>query len=83
MTIHSWERRGWPHKSDEDLARAGFKSRGTMKCPFCYALVNIYQVPGEMPVFLDPESYYPHLDPQHADPPEMPVDGKSAAAGER
>ena len=83
MTIHSWERRTWQYRSHEDLLRAGFRSRGPIKCPFCAAELLIYQVPGEMPVFLDPETYVPHLDPQHADPIESPMDRKSAATGDR
>jgi hypothetical protein len=73
----------WPYQSSEALAIAGYKCRGPIACPICGVEIVIYQIPGQMPVFLDPERYFPHLvDPQHADPPwRPPVDGKSAAAG--
>jgi hypothetical protein len=69
----------WLHRSAEDLARAGFRSRGLVPCPLCCVEIEIYQVPGQMPVFLDPATYTPHLaTPQHWYPP---VDHKTAAAG--
>ncbi len=75
----------WPYRTSESLAIAGLKCRGPIVCPLCGAEIVIYQIPGQMPVFLDPEKFFPHLvDPQHADPPwQPPVDGKSAAAGDR
>lgn len=74
----------WPYKSSEDLAVAGYKCRGPIVCPHCGAAMVIYQIPGLIPVFLDPEKYFPHLEnPQHADPPHVPMDGKTAATGDR
>jgi hypothetical protein len=77
--------RTWPYNSSERLAIAGFRCRGPIQCPICGDEIVIYQRTGQMPVFLDPETFQPHLAaPQHADPPWHPaVDGKSAAAGER
>jgi hypothetical protein len=77
----------WPHKSHEDLLAAGFLCRGRIPCPACGAQIAIYQKPNQMPVFVDPETSYPHLElvPHHMDPPWQPptepIDGKSAAAG--
>jgi hypothetical protein len=76
----------WTHRTSDDLRRAGFRSRGRIACPDCGAPIEIYQQLNQMPVFLDPETYYPHLElvPHHMDPPwQPPVDGKSAAAGDR
>jgi hypothetical protein len=73
----------WPHKSSEDLARAGYKCRGPILCPLCGRELVIYQIPERMPVFLHPLTFQPHLaGAVHADAPAVPIDGKSAAAGE-
>ena len=72
----------WPAKSQQDLVDAGFKFRGFVPCPACGGNIAIWQKPDLFPVFLDPETFWPHLDRfKHADPPE--VDHKMAAAGEK
>lgn len=72
----------WPYKTSEDLARANFKCRGQVKCPHCDVQVWIYQQCDQMPVFLNPWDYYPHLVAIHnEEAPTPPIDGKSAAAG--
>lgn len=74
----------WPYRSHNALMEAGFKSRGLVPCPLCRRDIAIYQIPGTMPVFLDPESFLPHLDFQHDHGlPLEYVDQKSAAAGDR
>lgn len=73
------------HRSSESLALAGYKCRGPIACPICGSEIVIYQIPGQMPEFLDPETFAPHLmAAQHADTAWHPsVDGKTAATGER
>jgi hypothetical protein len=75
----------WPHKSTDDLALAGYKCRGPVKCPTCGDMLWIYQIPGELPVYLNSYDYWPHLVTTHNEeaPPARALDGKSAAAGER
>lgn len=74
----------WPYKSHEDLLDASFRCRGTVKCPLCKEAVSIYQRVNEMPIFVNVETYRPHLDWIHTGTDANgapPVDGKSAAAG--
>jgi hypothetical protein len=80
----------WPYKTTADLLHAEFRFRGRVPCPKCGALIDIYQQLDQMPVFVDPETAYPHLAliPERMDPPWQPdpdhaIDGKSAAAGDR
>lgn len=73
----------WPYKRHEDLLDAGFRCRGTVKCPLCDNAVGIYQKPNEMPVFVNVETYRPHLEWIHtgSDGNGEPIDNKTAAAG--
>lgn len=73
----------WPYRSSEALATAGYKCRGLIVCPRCGTEIVVYQITGQMPVFLDPVQFVPHLaEPQHADPPwHAAPDGKLASAG--
>jgi hypothetical protein len=74
----------WPYRSHNALIEAGFRHRGRIPCPVCRCTIVIYQIPSTMPVFLDPQTFAPHLDFRHDD--ALPVDyadGKSAAAGDR
>jgi len=72
----------WDLRSDEAMARAGYRFRGAIPCPHCSEKVWIYQKLDQMPVFLD-GNYWPHLifDHNPIAGPEIPVDGKSAASG--
>ena len=75
--------RPWTYRTSWDLKCAGYKCRGIVPCPLCGASVEIWQIPGTIPVFLDPATYRHHLEtPPHADLPPAPIDGKSAAAGD-
>ena len=74
----------WPYKQHEDLLAAGYRCRGTVKCPLCDNAVSIYQQLEKMPVFVNIDTYRPHLEWIHTGTDEngaAPVDGKSAAAG--
>jgi hypothetical protein len=73
----------WPYKTSQSLAEAGYKCRGSVPCPHCDVLVDIYQIPDQMPVFLNPWDYYPHLVTLHNEeaPSAAPATGKDAAAG--
>lgn len=73
----------WPFKSAEDLKRAGYRTRGYILCPECGESIVIYQQLDKMPVFLDPETFKPHLWPAHTDPPAPPMDRKTASTGEK
>jgi hypothetical protein len=74
-----------PFRSHEQALDIGFKFRGLVACPLCGAQVGIYQRPNEWPLFVDPDNMRAHVTIAHnEDPaPEMPIDRKSAAAGER
>ena len=75
-----------PFKSRENALELGFKFRGRVLCTLCGAYVDIYQRLAEMPLFVDPETLWPHLFVTHNDepPPQekpIPIDRKTAAAG--
>lgn len=75
----------WPYRTHRDLADAGYCRRDHVPCPLCGSQIVIYSRAYEFPVFLDPGTFAPHLEGiQHVYPPWVPpVDGKSAASGER
>lgn len=73
--------------SHEDALRAGYRYRGRVPCPVCGMVVGIYQKLDQFPLFLDTETMRPHVTFAHNEMPaaarDFPVDGKSAAAGDR
>lgn len=85
----------WKLDSPEKLAEAGYRRCTTTHCPLCARNLVIYMRGLEFPVFLNSETFFPHLavNPErtaieHA-PSDLPPwqrpkpDLKSRAAGER
>ena len=72
----------WTYRSERELVEAGYMLRGPAPCPVCGKTVEMWFRSGEIPVFLDPETLWPHAELRHADPPpDEPIDGKTAGAG--
>jgi hypothetical protein len=75
----------WPYRSHRELSDAGYFHRDLTHCPLCGAPIEIYQRGGEFPVFVDRQTWALHIAQfLHAAPrPAQPLDGKSAAGGEK
>jgi len=73
----------WPYTSHEGLIEAGFISRGRITCPICRAEIGIYQISNTMPVFLDVDTFQPHLGFQHESTIAIELLGKFTAEGNK
>lgn len=77
-----------PFRSHEQALKLGFRYRGHVPCPVCGSSIGIYQQPDCYPLFVDTETFWPHVLAVHNEvkpmpaPPAPPIDRKSAAAGE-
>lgn len=86
--------KGWKHDSHEKLVTAGFRRCASTYCPLCARALLIYQHGTDFPVFLNSETFMPHLEVSHIEPlldmtaeqraaTPTPVDWKRRASGER
>lgn len=85
----------WHFDTPGKLAEAGYRRCATTNCPLCGRNLVIYMREHEFPVFLNSETFFPHLVVnegrtaiEHASDDRPPwnrpsVDSKSRAAGER